>query len=178
MRTRVGIVCLVVPLCWPVPAAGEPPPEVPKEIRAPPGHKLVARLEAKGVQVYKAVDGMAGGPEWALDGPLAELADRKGRKAGFHYDGPAWEAMDGSKVVRDAADPMKSVPAPDPKAAIPWLLVRVKAADETPGAFAGVVWVQRVETAGGKAPTDPPKRTGTKLGVPYTAVYYLWAKMD
>jgi hypothetical protein len=158
-------------------SAGQPPaPDVPKEIQIPAGFRLVTKVEAKGVQIYKAVAAKDSVLEWVLEGPLAELSDDKGGKAGHHYEGPAWEATDGSKIVRDTEEPIAAVPAPDPKANIPWLRVKVKSADATPGAFAGVVYVQRVNTTGGKAPADPPKRVGTKMGVPYTATYVLWAK--
>jgi hypothetical protein len=150
-------------------------PDVPKDIAVPEGHRLVASVKARGVQVYKAVEG-TGGLEWTLEGPLADLSDDKGGRVGWHYDGPSWEAMDGSKVVRDATEAVKQAPAPDQQTAIPWLLVKVHPADAEHGAFAGVVFIQRLNTAGGKAPADPPKRVGTRVGVPYTAVYRLWAK--
>jgi hypothetical protein len=81
-------------------------------------------------------------------------------------------------VIRDTGEAVRSVPAPDPKTDIPWLLVKVKAVDGKPGAFAGVVYVQRIATSGGKAPTTPPVRAGTKIGVPYTATYHLWTRAE
>ncbi|OWK35128.1 DUF3455 domain-containing protein [Fimbriiglobus ruber] len=173
IRILAHVLLFAVSLQAPISAAE---PDAPKELAVPVGHTLVATVKAKGVQVYKAVEGKTGKWEWILDGPLADLSDEQGKRVGRHYDGPAWEAADGSKVVRDTAEAVKQSPAPDPKADIPWLLVRVKAADDTPGAFAGVVYIQRLNTAGGKAPADAPKRAGTKIGVPYTAVYQLWAK--
>ena len=44
--------------------------------------------------------------------PLADLTDEKGGKAGYHYEGPAWEA-DGSKVVRDTSEDVKTIPGRD-----------------------------------------------------------------
>ena len=76
-------------------------PEVPSELRVPPGYKLLARAEAKGVQIYKSVEGKDGKLEWALEAPLADLFSGEGKKLGSHYEGPSWEAMDGSKVTRD-----------------------------------------------------------------------------
>jgi hypothetical protein len=160
------------------PALGVAQQGVPKVIAVPAGYKLSAKLTAKGVQVYKAVEAKGGGLQWEFEGPIAELTDAKGAKAGYHFDGPSWEAADGSKVLRDASEAVKSAPAPNAKNDVPWLLIKVKAADGAPGNFAKVTYIQRVATSGGKAPADPPKRAGTRIGVPYTAEYHLWVKAD
>jgi hypothetical protein len=149
----------------------------PKELAVPKGHQLVASFRAEGVQVYKAVEGKSGGLEWSLEGPLADLKDKQGRWSGNHYGGPAWESADGSKVILDRSVPVKPAPAEDP-ADIPWLLLKVKAAQGKPGLFASVAYVQRVNTIGGKAPTEPPKRAGMKVAIPYRAEYRLWAKAE
>jgi hypothetical protein len=148
-------------------------PAIPAALKVPAGHKLLHRVEAKGVQIYHAVAGRDGKLAWSLEAPLADLLDRAGKKVGFHYAGPAWEASDGSKVVRDTAQPVKSAAAPRDDHDIPWLLLKVKPADDRKGAFAAVVYIQRVETNGGKPPAAPPVRAGTKVGVPYRAVYLL-----
>ena len=151
-------------------------PDVPKEITAPSGYKMLFHVEAKGVQIYKAVKGSSGGLEWVPEAPLADLFDANGAKAGLHYDGPSWEAADGSKVVRDKAEDVKSAPAPKPKEDIPWLLVKVKAAEGSEGRFTPTVYIQRLQTQGGKPPAELPKRADTKVGVPYKAVYYFYGK--
>ena len=159
-----------------VPVASSAQPAVPKEIAVPPGHKLLFKVEAKGVQIYKAVEGKGGALEWVLEAPLADLFGDKGVKAGWHYDGPSWEAVDGSKVVRDKAEDVKSAPAPKPKQNIPWLLLKVKAAEGKEGMLSPAVYIQRLETEGGKSPAELPKRVGTKLGVEYKAVYYFYGQ--
>ncbi len=170
-RSRLALsllVALVATTCF----ADAPPPA---PIAVPPGHRLLCELHASGVQVYKAVAGKGGRPEWALDGPLATLTDDKGFAA-YHYDGPSWEAADGSKVVRDRAEPVKSAPAPDAARDIPWLLVKVQPAVGDPaGRLTPAVYVQRLDTAGGRAPDAPPPRLGTRVGVPYTATYRFFA---
>ena len=109
-------------------------PDVPKEIAVPPGHKLLFKVEGKGVQIYKAVECKSGTPEWVLEAPLADLFECKGGNAGCHYDNPpSWEAADGSKVVKSGD--AKSAPAPNPKEDIPWLLVKVKAEEGKAGTF-------------------------------------------
>jgi hypothetical protein len=150
--------------------------DVPKEIAVPPGNRILFKLEANGVQIYKAVEASPGKLEWILEAPLADLVEEKGRKAGWHYEGPSWEAVDGSKVVRDKTEEVKSAPAPKPSEDIPWLLVKVKAEEGKDGTFSPAVYIQRLQTAGGKAPAELPTRAGTKVGVAYKAVYYFLGK--
>ena len=162
------------------PAAADDPPAVPKEIAVPAGHKAVLTVRAKGVQIYKSVEGKGGKPVWALDSPLAELTDAKGAAVGRHFGGPtfrgpAWEAADGSRLVREQTEKPGSAPAPKPDADIDWLLIRVKSDDGKPGTLAKVVYVQRVLTEGGKPPADAPRRVDTRVGVPYTATYVFFA---
>jgi hypothetical protein len=152
------------------------PPDIPKDIAVPPGHELLFKLDARGVQIYKAVEGKSGKLEWALEAPLADLFDAKGKKAGCHYEGPAWEAADGTKVVRDKAEDVKSAPASNAKDDIPWLLIKVKPEAASDGTFSSTAYIQRLQTAGGKAPAEAPKRPGTKVGAPYKAVYYFHGK--
>src|SRR5262249_22860642 len=89
--------------------------DVPRALTVPSGHKLMFKTEARGVQIYKAVAGKGGKLEWALEAPLADLFGGKGDKLGCHYEGPAWEAVDGSKVVQDQGVEVKTAPAPNPK---------------------------------------------------------------
>jgi hypothetical protein len=153
--------------------------KIPAAIKVPDGHKLIAKCEAQGVQIYKAVAGKGGVLEWVFEGPLADLSEAGPGKAGIHYYGPAWEAADGSKVVKDDDKKVQSAEAPNPTRDLPWLLVPVKAddlKDAKPGRFSKVVYVQRVATSGGRAPKEPLNRAGSKIAVPYKAVYYFWAK--
>jgi hypothetical protein len=48
-------------------------PKVPNEIAVPPGHQLLAKLEARGIQIYKAVEAKPGQLKWGLEDPLADL---------------------------------------------------------------------------------------------------------
>jgi hypothetical protein len=161
-------------------ATADEAPTVPKEIAVPAGHTAVLTVQAKGVQIYKSVEGKDGKPEWVLDSPLAELTSAKGEKVGSHFGGPtfggpAWEAADGSRLVRDKAEDVKSAPAPKPDSDIPWLLVRVASDDKKPGMLARVVYIQRVLTEGGKPPAGAPRRLDTRVGVPYKATYVFFA---
>jgi hypothetical protein len=151
-------------------------PAVPNEIAVPQGHKKLLTVAAKGAQIYKSVESPDGKLSWVFEAPLAKLFDGQGALVGYHYEGPSWEGSDGSKVLRDGSEPVKSAPAPNPQKDIPWLLVKVKADKGESGKFTPAVYIQRLLTSGGKEPTTAPKRAGTRVGVPYTALYILHAK--
>ena len=179
MSRYFGTALLVVALLFPSAFCGEPAgPEVPKEIAVPAGHKLLFKMDAKGVQIYKAVEGKGGKLEWEFEAPLADLFDAKGSKAGYHYAGPSWEGSDGSKVAMDKAVKPKPAPASNPGKDIPHLLIKVNADEGNAGTFSQVVYIQRLQTAGGKAPAAAPQRVGTKIGVAYKAVYYFYGKAE
>jgi Protein of unknown function (DUF3455) len=180
--TRRTVLTLMLISFWASLAAGQPKPvKVPEGIKVPDGHKLVVSYQAEGVQVYEAVVGKGGQLEWKFEGPLADLSDADRKKAGIHYYGPAWEATDGSKVVKVDDKKLQLADAPKPDSDLPWLLVPVKAddlKDAKPGILSNVAYVQRVATSGGRAPKERPNRAGGKIAVPYKAVYYFWARIE
>ncbi len=153
-------------------------PEVPAELRVPPGHKLLVRAEATGVQIYKSVEGKGGQLEWAFEAPLADLFSREGKKLGSHYEGPSWEATDGSTVMRDKEQAVQMAAAPHAQEDIPWLLIKGQAEGDKEGTFNKVGYIQRVNTIGGKAPAEAPRHVGTKAGVAYRATYYFYSRAD
>ena len=153
-------------------------PEVPSELRVPPGDRDLVRAEAQGVQIYKSVEGKDRQPEWVLEAPLADLFSSEGKKLGSHYEGPSWEATDGSKGTRDKEQAVQMAAVPHAQEDIPWLLIRVKAEGYKEGIFNKVVYIQRVNTKGGKAPAEAPMRVGTKVGVAYRATYYFYGRAD
>ena len=131
-----------------------------------PGARLARVVPARGVQIYECRDRKgAEGTEWAFVAPEADLLDTRGRVIGKHGAGPFWQAEDGSRVtatVKARADAPVA-------GAIPWLLL--EATDSgTPGMFAGVSLIQRVETQGGVAPAGACTR-GDQARVTYTAEY-------
>ena len=69
------------------------------------------------------------------------------------------------------AEVVERANAPDPDS-IPWLLLKAKS-NPGAGAFSTVTYVQRLDTAGGVAPTDgcDQARAGTEREVGYTATY-------
>ena len=109
--------------------------------------------------------------EWSFVAPEAVLYDSAHNAQGKHYAGPTWEADDGSKVVGEVKA-RADAPAAD---AIPWLLLNAKST-EGAGKFGSVTSIQRVATAGGKAPQAgcDQAHQDEEVRVPYTATYYFY----
>jgi hypothetical protein len=147
--------------------------EVPDSIRVPPGHTMSMKAVGVGELTYecrtKANDAAAF--EWAFVGPVARLMDAPGGKeVGKYYAGPTWEAADGSKVTG------KQVAiAPAAPGSIPLQLVKAEPAMGT-GAMAGITYIQRVNTKGGVAPSEPcaAASMGMKKQVAYQADYVFY----
>ena len=158
-----------------MPPAGIAGAAVPAALDPGPGEALVATLAATGVQVYacRAEPGDAAAPwRWVFIAPEARLLDTRGNVVGRHGAGPHWQAHDGSRIegtVKARAD------APSP-GAIPWLLLATTSSGTSPGRFAGVSSVQRVNTRGGAAPTTAcdARKAGAQVRVPYSADYHLF----
>jgi len=146
-----------------------------ESLNPPADEALSLQSRAAGVQIYTC-NARKDDPskyEWTLKAPEAELRDLAGKRIGKHYAGPTWESDDGSKVTGEvkARDP-----GPDANA-IPWLLLTAKS-NSGNGVFARTASIQRLDTAGGKAPADgcDAKREGTEIRVPYTASYNFFSK--
>jgi Protein of unknown function (DUF3455) len=160
-----------------------PPPDVPPALAVPAAAKLTHMLHGSGVQIYQCTTSAQNPPRysWALQAPAADLSDRSGKDIGRHYEGPTWEAYDGSKVVGEL---MAHVDAPGGAAAsagtpgpnaVPWLLLRAKS-NAGKGIFAKVQWIQRLHTIGGLAPQSPcdAAHAGQRVRVAYSADYYFY----
>lgn len=146
---------------------------VPEALRASPGESLALQTRATGVQIYtcSAAKDNPARYEWAFKAPEAELFDASGARIGKHYAGPTWELQDGSKV---AGEVKAKDNGPDANA-IPWLLLAAKS-NSGNGTMARVTSVQRLDTAGGKAPADgcDVAHAGAEVRVPYTATYLFY----
>jgi hypothetical protein len=133
-------------------------------LQVPAGNKVAFQAYAEGVQIYRW-----NGASWTFVAPEAVLFTHAGGGVvGSHYAGPTWESASGGTVVgavvaRGTADPN----------AIDWLLLEAKA-NEGPGIFAKVTYIQRVSTVGGKAPTAPGTQVGEEVRVPYAAEYFFY----
>jgi hypothetical protein len=134
---------------------------VAPSVQVPPGNKLVAKFYAKGVQTYSCTAGAWKGLE-----PAATLADRLGRAVALHTRGPIWvSTVDGSAVEAAPVDGARNeVPG-----AVPELLLKAKSTRGS-GVFAGVGYVQRLQTKGGLAPSGGCTE-GAQTSVHYEALY-------
>ena len=126
---------------------------------------VAAHVFATGVQIYRW-DGNA----WGLISPSAVLTNDAANQntVGVHYQGPTWEALDGSLVTGSAA--ANCTPNPN---AIPWLLINATATS-APGIFNGVTHIHRVNTVGGRAPATAGNAVGALTSVPYETEYFFY----
>src|SRR6266446_9542586 len=147
--------------------------KAPDQLKPGANESLAMIVPAKGVQIYecRARKDQAGDNEWAFVASEADLFDGRGRKVGRHYAGPHWESVDGSKILGAVKERAEAPVA----GAIPWLLLTAKSVGPD-GAFSRVKSIQRVNTAGGAAPTtDCSQATaGTPARINYTADYYFF----
>ncbi|MFE9683630.1 DUF3455 domain-containing protein [Streptomyces sp. NPDC002701] len=156
--TLSGVAVAQAPAAQPARAAAAVPPA----LTVPDGNRLTATLSAVGAQIYTCTDGA-----WTFLEPAATLwakNDPSRIPVAIHLRGPIWvSTADGSSVSASAV-------ASSPKnGAIPELLLKATATSGT-GVFAGVSYVQRLDTTGGVAPTTACT-TGQRASVPYSATY-------
>lgn len=114
----------------------------------------------QGVQIYQC------GPDgkWLFQAPRASLYDDEGNLLAEHLAGPTWQAADGSTVVGRVISKV----TPD-ETAIPWLLLEA-VSNTGDGSFSRVKYIQRLNTVGGTAPSDPCRKPGL-VEVDYSARY-------
>lgn len=166
----ISIVSLVALLAGFSAVLAQMMPQVPEALKVPTTQVLSIGTQAAGVQIYecKASKDDPTRFEWVFIAPEAELFDSAGKKIGRHYAGPTWEANDGSKVVGEVRAKDNG---PDPNA-IPWLLLSAKS-NSGSGIFSQTQSIQRINTAGGKAPSEDcnQAQAGKEVRVPYKAKY-------
>jgi hypothetical protein len=152
--------------------AGPANPEVPEDLKAPAGEKLILMAHAKGVQIYvcqNAEQKVA----WTLKAPEAELAEEGGKTIIHHSAGPSWKHADGSEITGKL---VAKHDAPN-GTAIPWLLLSA-ATHNGNGVLTKVTTIQRIHTEGGLPPkpeTCTASSSGQESRSAYSADYYFYA---
>jgi len=152
---------------------GHSHPDVPGELKAPAGERLIFIAHASGSQIYMCQQEKDGRFAWILKAPEAELCDDQGNIIGYHFAGPSWRHNDGSVVTGKA---VARVDAPNSDS-IPWLLINAVGFTGR-GIFTGVTTIQRLNTTGGQPPAATECSTSTdntEVKVGYTADYYFYA---
>ena len=167
------------------------PPPVPEDIQVPPGSRAFLEGHAVGTQNYACLPSAtaATGFAWTLFTPDATLFNDEARQVITHVfrssptDGvlrPVWQhSRDSSAVWAQLVTP-SSDPAFVAPGAIPWLWLRVVAAQEGPTggrALTATAHIHRVNTSGGVAPATgcaTATDVGKKALVPYTAAYFFY----
>jgi hypothetical protein len=159
------LLCALVVTAWAEPGNDNRAPELTGDfakLRVGAGYKVAAHAYAVGVQIYRW-----DGTSWVFVAPEAVLYHGDEDEGfGIHYAGPTWETAGGGKVVGALVD---RVPV---AGTIPWLLL--KGTGDGPGLFHRVEYIQRVNTTGGVAPSEPGEFVGEIAEVPYTAEYYFY----
>jgi hypothetical protein len=139
----------------------------------PDGNTRVATYYAIGVQKYKSRIKAGSDPvayEWVFVAPQADLYDVTNAKVGNHGAGPFWTISVSDSIFAQQFSPARTAPSPDPES-IDWLLLMPKTGTTPTGIFAGVDYVQRIATKGGKAPLTPPTSLAQTVEVKYKAIY-------
>lgn len=170
------------------------PPTVPANLHVPAGNKLFLIGHAIGTQNYICLPA-DGGVKFTLFTPQATLF-KGDKQITTHYFGPnpaeggviraAWQHSKESSTVwgrvmdgHSSADPAYVAPG-----AIPWLLVTVVGAqggDKGSDKLEKTTYIQRLNTAGGVAPTTGCTTTvdiGNRAYAPYTADYYFYKQAN
>lgn len=148
-------------------------PEVPANLKAPEGEKVVFQAQARGSQIYLCQAGSDQSFSWVLKGPEAELFDATGSAVGHHSIGPSWKHSDGSEV-RGKVVARQDAPEPD---AVPWLLLQATSHSGA-GTLSGVTSIQRIHTTGGQPPkagSCDASALGKEIKSQYSAEYYFYA---
>jgi hypothetical protein len=97
------------------------------------------------------------------------LFNDKNEQVGTHFAGPSWQLQSGDRINGQQFTPAKTK-SMDP-GSVDWLLLMPKEGSAPTGIFKNVIYIQRIATTGGKAPTTPPASASETIGVEYTAVY-------
>jgi hypothetical protein len=154
-----------------------PPANLPAAIAVPQGMTLKLHDRGIGTQIYACLASDSGPTTyaWVFKAPNALLLDMSYGPVGMHGMGPSWTSSDGSSLTAKELARADS-PLPD---AIPWLLLK-EFSTSGAGEFSDVAIVQRVNTAGGKAPETVCDATtvDTLTRVFYSADYYFYVSVD
>ena len=163
-KTAVGALALLLGSGLTALADDNRAPEVPDErLAVDDGFKVNFHGFGVGVQIYTW-----NGTDWGKAVPRATLFDDEGNVVASHFAGPRWMSNSGSTVLGTVVFAATVNPN-----AIPW--VKLSATFEGgAGIFANTKFIQRVNTVGGKEPSENGDFVGQVFESPYTADYFFY----
>jgi hypothetical protein len=163
-KTAVGALALLLGSGLTALATDNRAPEVPDErLAVDDGFKVNFHGFGVGVQIYTW-----NGTDWGKAVPRATLFDDEGNVVASHFAGPRWMSNSGSTVLGTVVFAATVNPN-----AIPW--VKLSATFEGgAGIFANTKFIQRVNTVGGKEPSENGDFVGQVFESPYTADYFFY----
>ena len=178
--TRALLACLAAALalagCAAPPATttpGEQRPTPPSlglfsRIKVPDGHEPALQFAARGVQIFRC-ERAGKAFEWRFRQPDAELVDARGAVVGRHGANFSFEHRDGSRLLGTVVAHDRAAATGD----LPWLLLSAQSFGK--GEFAGVSYVQRVNTYGGMPPPAcSAEQANRLLRVDFSADFVLY----
>jgi len=167
-KTAVGALALLLGSGLTALARDNRAPEVPDErIAVGDGFKVHFHGFGVGVQIYTW-----NGTDWGKAVPRATLFDDEGNVVASHFAGPRWESNSGSIVLGTVVNAV--IVNTD---AIPWVLLSATS-EGGAGIFADTKLIQRVNTVGGREPSENGAFVGQVAESPYTADYFFYRQSN
>ncbi len=169
-------------------------PPMPADLLVPPGHTAYLKAQATGTQNYVCLPS-GGGLAWKFQGPQATLfvtykwfggdvrqqvtthhlspnPDEPGNPARATWQSSLDTSAVWAKKIAETTDSAYVAPG-----AIPWFKLQVVGAQNGPSGgtmLSKTTFIQRVNTAGGVAPTAACTEAGAITFVPYTTDYIFY----
>ena len=163
-KATVGALALLLGAGLTALATDNRAPEVPDErLAVDDGFKVNFHGFGVGVQIYTW-----NGTDWGKAVPRATLFDDEGNVVADHFAGPRWMSNSGSTVLGTVVVAVTVNPN-----AIPWVLLSATF-EGGAGIFANTKFIQRVNTVGGKEPSENGAFVGQVFESPYTADYFFY----
>lgn len=140
------------------------------QLQPPAAEEPAFMLSAEGAHVFECRPGGPGGFGWTFVAPDATLYEGT-RTAATQTVPNLWESATDRSSVTAVVRGTQAAADGD----LPWVLFGAQPLAET-GLFAGVTSIQRINTAGGVAPSASCEagNVGSEIRVPFTAEYYFY----
>jgi hypothetical protein len=190
MSWKITLLVATLGVALPIQASADvTPPAVPANLAVPDTARPYLIGHASGTQAYVCMP-TRNGAAWSFYGPQATLFDTSNEQTMTHFLSPnpdengalraTWQHSRDTSTVWAVAIASSTDPDFVAPGAIPWLLLRVQGSRVGPlygDKISATVYIQRVNTAGGVAPSVGCKvasDVGKRVFVPYTTDYVFY----